>query len=113
MKSEPAEPVSSIHPSSLSLHPSEVFSGSYDPADVTFLLKPVRLEPTGVAEKERLIQSGRRHYSEMIARESLPSEPYLRAFRAATAREKGRLARDVLCLARHLSATRPGGVAVV
>lgn len=90
-----------------------MFSGSYHPDDVTFLLKPVRLEPTGVAEKERLIQSARRHYSEMIAREALPSEPYMQAFRAATAREKGRLARDVLALARHLAATRPDGVAVV
>ena len=54
-----------------SLTPSRslMFSGSYDPDDVTFLLKPVRLEPTAVAEKERLIQSGRRHYSEMISRE--------------------------------------------
>ena len=88
------------------------FSGSYNSEDVTFLLKPVRLEPTEVAEKERLIQSGRRHYSEMISRENLPSPPYLRVFHEAAAREKGRFARDLLTLARRIAADRPGRIAV-
>ena len=50
-----------------------MFSGSYLPEDVTFLLKPVHLESTDLVEKEQLIQSGQRHYSEMITREKLPS----------------------------------------
>ena len=89
-----------------------MFSGSYDPADVTFLLKPVRLAPTDVAEKERLIQSGRRHYSEMISAENLPSAAYLAVFHRALERVKARFARDVLTLAARL-AERPGGVTLV
>lgn len=89
-----------------------MFSGSYDPADVTFLLKPVRLAPTPVAEKERLIQSGARHYSEMISAEKLPSAAYLEVFRRALARNKTRFARDVAALAARLAA-RPGGVTLV
>jgi hypothetical protein len=89
-----------------------VFSGSYLPADVAFLLKPVRLAPTGVAEKERLIQSGRRHYSEMISAEKLPSAAYLEVFHRALERVKARFAADVLALAARL-AERPGGVTLV
>jgi hypothetical protein len=112
MNADPRPPASSIHPSPLILHPSEPFSGSYDPADVSFLLKPVRLAPTPVAEKERLIQSGARHYSEMISAEKLPSAAYLEVFRRALARNKARFARDVAALAARL-AERPGGVTLV
>ena len=90
-----------------------MFSGSYDPADVTFLLRRVTLEPTDVAEKERLIQSGRRHYSEMISPERLPSPAYLRVFHESLAREKPRFARDVLTLAHHLATERQGEVVIV
>ena len=57
------------------------FCGSYRPEDVTFLLK--RLAPLpllDVAQKERLIQSGARHYSEMLSPEALPSPRYLEIF---------------------------------
>jgi hypothetical protein len=89
------------------------FHGSYQADDVTFLLKPVRLAPTEIAEKERLIQSGRRHYSEMISPERLPSPAYLRIFHQALAREKQRFARDLLLLARHIAAIRPRGATLV
>ncbi|MES2902001.1 MAG: cysteine protease StiP domain-containing protein, partial [Pseudomonadota bacterium] len=50
------------------------FSGSYRSGDVTFLLKPLAMADfVDVAEKEKLIQSGQRHYSEMLSPESLPS----------------------------------------
>lgn len=84
------------------------FSGSYDPADVTFLLKPVAMQATGVAEKEAAIQSGRRHYSEMIAPESVPDDAYLALYHAALERNGARLAQDVANLAAHLAARRPG-----
>ena len=90
-----------------------MFSGSYHPDDVTFLLKPIELGPTGLAQKERLIQSGERHYSEMISRESLPSPAYLRVFHEAAAREKSRFARDVLTLARRLADLRTGPITIV
>jgi len=89
------------------------FSGSYHSEDVTFLLKPVRFATTEIAEKERLIQSGNRHYSEMISPERLPSARYLEVFHQALAREKERFARDVLILSTHIAAIRPRGVTLV
>ncbi len=80
------------------------FSGSYAPEDVTFLLKQVALKPTSLAEKERLIQSGERHYSEMIGAEALPGADYLALFHAAERRNRDRLARDIASLAAHLGA---------
>jgi hypothetical protein len=90
-----------------------MFSGSYDPADVTFLLKPVALAYTPVAEKERLIQSGRRHYSEMISPERPPSDRYLAAFHAAFDANLERFAGDVLRLAALLADRRPGPLTLV
>jgi hypothetical protein len=90
-----------------------MFSGSYDPDDVTFLLKPVQLEPTEVAEKEHLIQSRRLHYSEMISRERLSSPQYLSVFQQALAQEKTRFARDLLILSRHIVSVRPGPATIV
>lgn len=84
----------------------EPFSGSYDPDDVHFLMKPVALAPTDVAAKERLIQSGARHYSEMVPRESVPGEAYLALYCDALARNGARLARDVTDLAGALAERR-------
>lgn len=84
------------------------FSGSYAPEDVTFLLKPVNLRPTTRAEKERLIQSGRRHYSEMIGAEALPGAAYLALFHEAERRNRARLAADIASLAAHLAERAQG-----
>ncbi len=60
------------------------FSGSYRQEDVQFLIKPIQMAfKHDLAEKERLIQSGSRHYSEMLSPESLPSERYLQVYRQA------------------------------
>lgn len=80
------------------------FSGSYAPEDVTFLLRPAAVELTGVAEKEALIQSGARHYSEMLSEERLPDDRYLALYRAALARNGGRLRADVETLADAIAA---------
>lgn len=74
------------------------FSGSYPPEDVTFLLKRVRMSPTPVEEKERRIQTGAAHYSEMISEEPRPDARYLALFEAACASGVPRLARDVRAL---------------
>lgn len=84
------------------------FSGSYNPDDVTFLLKPVTLAPTDVADKETAIQSGRRHYSEMIAHEAIPDAQYLALYHGALARNGARQAQDVANLAAALVERRPG-----
>lgn len=83
------------------------FSGSYAPADVVFLLKPVALPYIDVEAKEEAIQSGRRHYSEMLAPERAPTPEYMRAFATAFATNRGRVGRDVARLAKTLA--RRGG----
>ena len=50
------------------------FSGSYAKDDVTLLLQNINIAPTPVAEKERLIQSGTLHYSEILAPEVAPTD---------------------------------------
>lgn len=85
----------------------ESFSGSYRAGEVSFLLR--RLPQQGfvdVAEKEALIQSGRRHYSQMLSPESKPSERYMRLFDEACRANNARMARDCLRLAQ-LIAARP------
>ena len=89
------------------------FSGSYRPDDVTFLLKPVTLAPTSVADKERLIQAGRRHYSEMIGTETLPNAAYLALFQAAERANRARLAADIASLAAYLGQRAAGRDVVI
>jgi hypothetical protein len=90
------------------------FSGSYDPSDVVFLMKPVVLAPTERHAKERLIQSGARHYSEMVAQECVPDPRYLALYEAALARNGSRLAQDVASLAAALTArSGPGEIVLV
>lgn len=89
------------------------FSGSYDAADVTFLLRPVTLAPTDIATKEQRIQSGRSHYSEMLSPEALPGPEYLRLYDEALARNGARLAQDVVNLAHALATRAPGREVVI
>lgn len=90
-----------------------MFSGSYSADDVIFLLKPVEVEFTPVALKESLIQSGTRHYSEMLSRESIPSEEYLQLFRQALHRHQTRFARDVIRLAMRIAECQPEEITLV
>ena len=90
------------------------FCGSYRPEDVTFLLKPISMAlTTDLAQKERLIQNGVRHYSEMLSPEAVPSERYLRVYHQALASNLGQMARDCLNLAHLIAARRSGPVTVV
>ncbi|EIC21611.1 cysteine protease StiP family protein [Thiorhodovibrio frisius] len=92
---------------------SACFSGSYRPEDVCFLLKPIPIDFTPVAEKERLIQSGKRHYSEMLSPECLPSARYLEVFHQALAMTRDRMARALLDLAAIIAAERTGEITLV
>lgn len=85
---------------------SMIFSGSYAPEDVQFLLKPAAIDPTPVEEKERLIQFGARHYSEMLSAEKVPDERYMALYREALERNAGRLKGDIAFLAQKI-ALRP------
>ncbi|HAT33182.1 MAG TPA: hypothetical protein DCW29_20740 [Janthinobacterium sp.] len=90
------------------------FCGSYRADDVSFLLTPIALAPIlDLAEKERLIQSGRRHYSEMLSPEALPSPAYLALFAGAFGANRERMARDCLRLAALIAARRDGPIALV
>jgi hypothetical protein len=90
------------------------FTGSYRAGEVEFLLTPLPLQDfVDVPEKERLIQSGQRHYSEMLSPESLPSPRYLEVFRTACTINGERMARDCLHLAGLIAARRPGEITLV
>jgi hypothetical protein len=89
------------------------FSGSYPESDVRFLLKPIKVENTAIAEKEHLIQSGQKHYSEMLTLEKLPSADYLALFHQALADNQVLMAKHSLLLAQKIRHQRPNGITLV
>lgn len=83
------------------------FSGSYDPSDVHFLLKPLELEPIHDIEyKERLIQSGQKHYSEMISVEQQPDETYMELFYRSVELNLAQMGEDLYRITRKIRAAR-------
>lgn len=78
------------------------FSGSYVSGDVDFLLQPVNIEMTPVELKEELIQSGKRHYSDMLSQEPEPTTWHLDLFEKALETGSTRLATEVIMLAKSL-----------
>lgn len=78
------------------------FHGSYRPEDVTFLLRLSQLQAIDVAEKEYLIQSKAKHYSEMIGHEIAPSREHLQYFSYALDHGMQRLSDEVQALAQAL-----------
>ncbi len=86
------------------------FPGSYASTDVLFLLKKVIVDPTDVFVKEVCIQSGLRHYSEMISVERFPDKGYMRLFSEAMAAGAGRMGIEVISLARAISAAVEGPI---
>ncbi|OBX61979.1 hypothetical protein A9299_01680 [Moraxella osloensis] len=81
------------------------FSGSYLPSEVTLLLDIVsadsvnNISPT---QKEALIQSGQRHYSDMLTLEKPPSATHEALYNQALMAGKQRMANDVTSLAFSL-----------
>jgi hypothetical protein len=90
-----------------------MFTGSYHSTDVEILLKPIDIVDTPIVEKEALIQSGRRHYSEMLSYERLPSTRYLRVFHEALAQNRERMAADVARLCRLIADRHEGAITLV
>jgi len=88
------------------------FSGSYLPEDVHFLLQPVQMEMTPVELKEEYIQSGKKHYSDMLSQEPEPTAWHLDLFRRSLDRGAERLATEVQQLASAL-ATQFGETPIV
>ena len=82
--------------------------GTYSSEDITFLLSalsPEEIESyyTPTTDKERLIQQGIAHYSDMLSRESEPDERYVKIFQQAVTRFGKRMGEDIACLAQQLS----------
>lgn len=90
-----------------------VGSGSYAPDDVHFLLQPVQMEVTDVEEKERLIQTKQKHYSEMISLESAPTDVHKALYARALAQNGARMATDVQSLALALNEACTGSSIVL
>ena len=91
----------------------DIFTGSYTANDVHFLLKPIIVPDTPVAEKERRIQQDKRHYSEMLSHESLPSAHYMAIFHQAMQENQVQMAEDCLHLADKIAASRVGEIVLV
>lgn len=87
--------------------------GSYKPEDCIFLLKEIDPVYETVENKERLIQNGVMHYSEMVNRESAPSQVYLDLFYAMMALYKTRLASEIMCLAQLIKEERGQNITLV
>lgn len=82
--------------------PRKPLQHSYAPEDVTLLLTPIRMAPTDIAEKERLIQAGQAHYSEMISEERRPDARYLAIYEQALERHLERIAADIARIALRI-----------
>lgn len=81
------------------------FSGSYLPTDVTLLLDIVSADSVNdisPTQKEALIQSGQRHYSDMLTLEKPPSARHEALYNQALRAGKQRMANDVTSLAFSL-----------
>lgn len=91
------------------------FSGSYLSTDVTLLLNVVPIDNVDnqqISIKEQLIQSGQRHYSDMLTLEKPPSKTHERLYEQALQLGKQRMAEDVVRLANTLSQVFSGRVSI-
>ena len=91
----------------------EPLHGSYRPEDCLFLLKPVLADYKSIEDKERLIQQGVLHYSQMIHRESAPTDIYSDLFYSMLSSYKSRLAAQVMRLAFEITQRRKGPVTLI
>lgn len=91
------------HPSVMSLN--EYGSGSYLASDVTVLLDMVdknAVADVPVSQKEALIQSGQRHYSDMLTLEQAPTAMHEQLYAQALDQGLTRTATDIASLAYSL-----------
>lgn len=76
------------------------FSGTFKQQDISYLLQPLEMSFTDVALKEKLIQNGEKHYSDMLSEESPPSAEQLSVFHGATKELSIRLKSEIQGLAQ-------------
>ena len=87
---------------------------TYDPADVTLLLKDITglVEPQPASVRERLIQSGV-HYCEMLPLEYTPSDLYMKTYWQALEQNRTLMARTVAAVAEQIYRQKGPRVALV
>jgi len=83
-------------------------TGSYSKADCQYLLQEVAANYQTIENKEKLIQSGEMHYSEIINKEDAPTKEYVELFLQMTEKYKNRLASEVMRLANIIVDNKPG-----
>lgn len=84
---------------------NRLFSGSYLDTDVGFLLNILdknTITNTDVQQKEHLIQTGQRHYSDMLTLENPPSDTHQQLFLQALSDYGQRTSRDMYAIAKAL-----------
>lgn len=87
--------------------------GSYPEHDCMFLLKKIKPEFHSIEDKERLIQTGKLHYSQMVSQENRPTPEYEKLFHDLTAKYKYKLAKEVLNLSCLISENIKQDVCIV
>jgi hypothetical protein len=79
------------------------FFGTYLPTDVEFLLDIKELQEISILEKEKLIQTGIRHYSEVLTEEMDFSEEYLTLFIEIFKDNISHISKNILTLTKYVS----------
>ena len=79
------------------------FSGSYLPTDVDFLLEINDFQEISILEKERLIQTGEKHYSEVLTEEMDFPDEYLELYDKSFASNIHNVSSDVYNLSKYIS----------
>ena len=79
------------------------FHGSYLSTDVKFLLEIEDFKEISILEKEELIQTGKKHYSEVLTEEMDFSEEYMTLFDTIFAQNIEKIAHDVVALSSYVS----------
>jgi len=90
------------------------FSGSYPPADVTFLLKDLSglMDESTLEDREQAMQGGG-HYSELLPVEYRPTAAYTELFHASLAASARRIALLTAVTAERIVGARGGDVVLV
>jgi len=79
------------------------FSGSYLPTDVEILLDIKNYEEISILEKERIIQTGEKHYSEVLTEEMKFPEEYLLMFSQIFEEKLHQVSDNILSLCKYIS----------
>lgn len=90
-----------------------VFSGSYHADDVVFLLKPIDFPHVSIEQKERLIQSGEYHYSQLLS-EELPHDEFRQnEFFQTCFRNSEYIANGIFYLAHYINMLHKGQIVLI